>query len=181
MAVRKRHVREVAETLLQEFGIATAPVDIEGLARHMGIEVRFENVDDKLSGFLFRDVKAKKAIIGVNGSHHVNRRRFTIAHELGHYLLHPGEPVHVDGADVAFRLNRRDQDSSTGHDDSEREANLFAAELLMPAHFLERDLQSADIDLLNDGDVGHLAQRYAVSAQALTFRLANLGYISINP
>lgn len=180
MAVRKKYIRELAESLLEKFKIRKAGFDVAHLAEQMGIEVRFETVDDDLSGFLFRDVKANQAIIGVNKSHHTNRQRFTIAHEIGHYLLHPGEPVHVDGTNVAFRLNRRDIDSSTGQDDSEREANLFAAELLMPARLLEKDLRTADIDLLNDDDVAELAAQYGVSTQALTFRLANLGYISIN-
>ena len=137
-----------------------------------------EGVDADLSGFLFRDAKTKKAIIGVNATHHRNRQRFTIAHELGHYLLHAGEPVHVDKANVAYRINRRDEQSASGQDDSEREANLFAAELLMPARFLEKDVAAKGIDLLDDTAVNELANKYGVSAQALTFRLMNIGLIA---
>ena len=180
MAVRRKYVREVVDHLLERYKIVDAPVDVRQVAIDIGIEVRLERVDDDLSGFLFRDTKANKAIIGVNAAHHNNRQRFTIAHEIGHYLLHAGEPVHVDGANVAFRVNLRDGDSSSGQDDAEREANLFAAELLMPAQFLERELQVNDIDLLNDDQVATLAARYGVSAQALTFRLANLGFVDLN-
>ena len=180
MAIRRKHVRALVESLLDQFKIRKASVDVHDLAQKMGIEVRIEAVDNDLSGFLFRDAQSNKAIIGVNDSHHENRQRFTIAHEIGHYLLHAGEPVHVDGANVAFRLNHRDAMSSTGSDDSEREANLFAAELLMPARFLEKDLKSRDIDLLDDKLVRELAEQYKVSTQALTFRLANLGYVNLN-
>ena len=58
------------------------------------------------------------------------------------------------------------------------EANLFAASLLMPAEFLENDIQKcASTDLLDDAVVHRLAKRYDVSSQALVLRLSNLGYI----
>lgn len=182
MAIRRKYIRELAESILDQHRVKKGRVDVEEIARKMGIEVRSEGVDPDLSGFLFRDASTKKAIIGVNGAHHSNRQRFTMAHELGHYLLHAGEPVHVDGANVAYRINRRDETSAMGNDDSEREANLFAAELLMPARFLARDVAAVkDSDLLDpDNLVSKLATEYGVSAQALTFRLQNLGLIGEN-
>jgi len=74
----------------------------------------------------------------------------------------------------------RDAESAKGEDNDEREANLFAAELLMPAKFLTEDVKSIDLDLLSDSTVlDSLATKYKVSGQALTFRLANLGYINV--
>jgi Zn-dependent peptidase ImmA (M78 family) len=68
--------------------------------------------------------------------------------------------------------------SSQGTDEAEREANLFAASLLMPKEFIEADLASEDyFDLLDDGFLQNLARKYGVSAQALVNRLKNLGYI----
>lgn len=181
MAVRKKYIRELVEELLDRHRIKKASVDVDGIAAHLGIEVQKDVVDDDMSGFLFRDTRANKAVIGVNGAHAQTRQRFTIAHELGHFLLHAGEPVHIDRTNVAYRLNHRDAVSSMGTDDSEREANLFAAELLMPARFLEKDLRSRDLDLLDDKVVQELAEQYQVSTQALTFRLTNLGYVQLNP
>lgn len=177
MAIRRRYIRELVESLLTEHKIKKPEVDVEGLAKSMGLEVRAESVDEDLSGFLFRDGATRRAVIGVNASHHPNRRRFTIAHELGHFLLHKGEPVHVDGANVAYRLDRRDERSSSGQDEFEREANLFAAELLMPKRFLDSDLATRKIDLLDDDVVTDIAREYGVSTQALTFRLMNLGLV----
>jgi len=51
----------------------------------------------------------------------------------------------------------------------------------MPVRFLEKDMVNRDIDLFNDDAVRELAERYGVSAQALTFRLVNLGYLNPNP
>jgi Zn-dependent peptidase ImmA (M78 family) len=68
--------------------------------------------------------------------------------------------------------------SSQGTDEFEREANLFAASLLMPERFLEHDLEDEDyVDLFDDEFLSELARKYGVSGQALTNRLNYLGYI----
>jgi Zn-dependent peptidase ImmA (M78 family) len=178
MAVRKKQIREHVESLLDKHNVKRGPVPVNKIARAFGIEIKLDNVDNELSGFLFRDKKTGRTVIGANKTHHPNRQRFTIAHELGHYLLHEGETVHLDDHGGAFTVNLRDSKSATGEDDGEREANLFAAELLMPARFLEQDLRGQNLDLLGNNDfLDNLADKYEVSVQALTFRLANLDYI----
>ena len=68
--------------------------------------------------------------------------------------------------------------SGQGVDEAEREANLFAASLLMPEPFLKVDLLGTKfLDLLDDSDLLDLARKYGVSTQALVNRLKNLGYI----
>lgn len=179
MGVRRKFIRDVAERLLREHGQRQAPIRVKDIAEAIGIEVKLERVDDKLSGFLYRDAKAARAVIGANRSHHPNRMNFTIAHELGHYLLHEAESVHLDERKSGYTLQKRDENSATGENINEREANLFAAELLMPARYLEKDLKGKHVDLLADSDfLKELAQKYGVSVQALTIRLDYLGYIS---
>ncbi len=179
MAVRRGLIRQQAESLLAKFKVAGGPVPVEKIARSLGIDIKPDNVDDDLSGFIVRDGRSKRTVIGVNKSHHARRQRFTIAHELGHYLLHKGQTVHLDENRGAFTVNLRNSESAKGEDPEEREANLFAAELLMPAKFLQQDLYEEDLDLLGDSDVlAKLAKKYDVSVQALTFRLANLGFIT---
>ena len=104
------------------------------------------------------------------------RQNFTVAHELGHLLLHDQDQLHVDRAFPTVRL--RDDVSSQGIDDAEKEANLFAAEILMPERFLKGDLADRSaIDLYDEEFLPELARRYGVSVQALMFRLQYLGYI----
>ena len=124
--------------------------------------------------------KTGRAVIGVNAQHHPNRRTFTIAHELGHYLLHESETMHLDSRKDGYTLQLRSPASATGESMNEREANLFAAELLMPARFLAKELRKKQFDLLEDEDsvLKSLAAQCGVSVQALTIRLHNLGYIS---
>ena len=162
---------EVAE-LLQKNNITGAPVDVERVARSVQIAVRRTPSDDDISGFLLR--QAGQAIIGVNTLHHPNRQRFTIAHELGHFVLHQHDEVHIDRAVVKLR----DRASSKGEDPEEIEANGFAAELLMPEQFLARDLARLTFtDLLDDRGMLRLAKQYQVSVQAMTNRLVGLGYL----
>lgn len=173
-AERSKRVSDAVRKAL-EIRPLTVPVDVEAIARDFGIDVRFqpfpETESDLLSGCLVRTSEGQ-VIIGVNARHHSNRQRFTIAHELGHFLLHAGkvEPVHVD------RVFYRGPGSSDGKDPIEIEANEFAAKLLMPAAQLERDAE--DLEALDDEDtIRDLAGKYAVSVQAMTLRLAGLGLL----
>jgi Zn-dependent peptidase ImmA (M78 family) len=138
------------------------------------VRIAVDSLEGDLSGFLFRDSSRK--VIGVNTHHAPVRQNFTVAHELAHLLLHDQEQLHLDRAFPTVRL--RDDVSSQGIDDAEKEANLFAAELLMPEAFLKRDLAGRSaIDLYDVEYIPELAKKYGVSVQALVFRLQYLGYI----
>jgi Zn-dependent peptidase ImmA (M78 family) len=181
MGVRRRHIRGLVEKLLDRFHITEGTVPVDRIVKSLGIRIKLDEVDDDLSGFLVREKKgAKRSIIGANKSHHPHRQRFTIAHELGHFLLHEGETVHLDDYRQAFTISLRNSQSAKGDNNDEREANLFAAELLMPYRFLTHDLKDVNLDLLDDSELlEKLARKYKVSVQALTFRLSNLGYIKL--
>jgi Zn-dependent peptidase ImmA (M78 family) len=73
-----------------------------------------------------------------------------------------------------FSVQRRDENSSLAIDVSEIEANRFAAELLIPYDFIMADLADYSIDIEEERLIEGLAKKYAVSAQAMTFRLNNL-------
>lgn len=168
-------------------GVQNAPVDVYRMASVLGAQIHDDAAAASLSGFLVRDVNSRRALIGVNGSHPPARKRFTIAHEIGHLLLHEGDALHVDrrdGVDLGLRVKLRDPESSLGTDDEEKEANLFAAELLMPPSLLEADLSrmKADAPQAEEEDedlIEKLAGRYGVSVQAMTFRLTNLGLLHL--
>lgn len=180
MPVRRKQIRETVEKLLSDHRVHQGPVPVEKIARTLGATIKLDEVDDDLSGFLYRNNELGTAIIGANKSHHPNRRRFTIAHEIGHFLLHRGKVVHLDEESASFTVDFRNNKSSKGEDDNEKEANLFAAELLMPAKFLRQELDGKRMDLFANGDVlQRLANKYKVSLQALTFRLAYLNYIKL--
>lgn len=153
-----------ANELLEKAGVKGPPVPVRKLAERCGALVFFKPFPDSLSGLVFS--LDEGAVIGVNEGHHENRQRFSLAHELGHYLLRHhqrqgGEEdrVHIDTA----------EGMSPGFDwRAERAANEFAAELLMP-----RKLMSAAYKKTTDPRV--LAEEFEVSELAMGYRLVNLG------
>src|SRR6202049_1685842 len=153
MAIRRRKIESLVRDLLATYDITTAPVPVERIAKAKGARLFHQSLEDDVSGFLYRD--EAQAVIGVNTHHAPVRQNFTMAHELGHLLLHDQEKLHVDHG---FRVRLRDDVSSQGTDEPEREANFFAASLLMPKVFLEADLAGEDyFDLLDDAFLHNLA------------------------
>lgn len=173
MAIRRRKIESEVRALLAGRGIKNAPVPVEQIAKDHGARIYYKTLDDDVSGFIYRD--KNQTVIGVNTHHAPVRQNFTIAHELGHLLLHDQGQLHVDRT---FRVRLRSSVSSQGIEEAEREANLFAATLLMPREFLEADLAGEDyLDLLDSDFLRSLARKYGVSTEALVIRLKNLGYI----
>ena len=161
--------------MLRKADVGRPPVPVEQLASRLGVQLRYEPFDGELSGMLSQE--DGQITVGVNALHPRSRQRFTVAHELGHLMLH-GQHVRVH-VDRHFRvLQRRDGRSSQAVDPIEIEANAFAAELLMPAGMLKDDLVKLDaLDYEDEELVRQLADDYGVSLQAMIFRLTNLGFI----
>ncbi len=171
MRVRRAEIRKIASRLLAKHDAIQADVDVRRIAEAEGFEVvAVPPNDETVSGFL--DMRDNARIIGYNEDHPLNRQRFTIAHELGHSFLHASRSVYFDE-----RLKYRNSMSSEGTDLEEIEANLFAAELLMPKSLLEEDVEGQWLDMNdeNDPELERLANRYGVSKQAMMYRLAYLG------
>ena len=173
MRIQVTLIRKKVKQLLEELGVHDPPVPVRKVARQCDARiVLVPGEEDKdLSGFLYRG--SDHSIIGVNKDHVPVRQRFTIAHEIGHLLLHEHDQVHVDRR---FRVRLRSDISSQGTDRDEMEANRFAAELLMPLKMLQADVQSLEFDLTDDDALWALAKRYGVSTQAMTYRLNTFGY-----
>jgi Zn-dependent peptidase ImmA (M78 family) len=168
---RPRYTRINAEVgrLLTETEVRQPPVPVDRMARAAGAKVVYNDFKDEVSGVLIR--RDGTVVIGVDKKQSQERRRFTIAHELAHLLLHDGEEIHVD---KLFRVNLRSPSSSKAEDVEEIEANAFAATLLMPLSFLRTDLQGVVLDIDDVARIEGLAKRYRVSTQAMTFRLMNI-------
>ena len=88
-----------------------------------------------ISGLLA--IENNQGTIGYNQNESRVRRRFTIAHELGHYELHKNQSALF--VDKQFKIYRS-QNSSTvnNNQELEKEANAFAAAVLMPEEFIKR-------------------------------------------
>ena len=166
LRARYGKIERLVTNLLDEHGVTKPVVPLEKILKKLEINLKQGDLGD-VSGLLVRSDTA--ATIGVNMNHPLVRQRFTIAHELGHYLLHAGLSSHVDRD---YRVNYRSAESSEATNVEEIEANFFAASILMPRQFL--DEENAVIALDNDAAVEKLAKRYLVSRHAMSLRLANV-------
>lgn len=169
-----KYIEEITEQLLRDLGLFSIPVDVFEIARQKGITVTPVNTLGEVSGlFVIND---KMSHISYNANEPETRQRFTVAHELAHSLLHSKHiPLFVDKPEKIFYRNI---DSSSGEYQMEREANAFAAALLMPNALLQGELKKSALDMdMASNLTDHLAKRFNVSEQAMTFRLTNLGLI----
>ncbi len=170
MTVRyaEAQAREIRRRL--ELGI---PVDPYDAARRCGVEIVERTMEDSVSGMLV--VEGDYGIIGVNRGHHPHRRRFTVAHELAHYILHrDSATTFVDGSGVFYR----DSASSEGTKQYEIEANAFAGELLMPSDVVRERVGSTPVDAHDELLLRRLSYEFDVSPHALTVRLTRLNLIN---
>jgi Zn-dependent peptidase ImmA (M78 family) len=161
------------EILLKKYNIKSPPINVEDIARSLNLIIvpRPYPSKNQLAAMLIRD--AGKVIIALNANHDKQKRRFSIAHEIGHFLLHPGEKLFVDRE---FSVNFRDSKSSIGKHIQEIEANRFASNLLIPEQFLIEDLRAYLMDEIDDKNKisRELSKKYDVSALTMNIRINSL-------
>ena len=144
-----------ASIALHRFGVCPGDVvDIEAALRRERVIVDRWPLGEAISGLFLRE---DEPVIAVNANHHSNRQRFTMAHEYYHYLYHRS----LDHLICLTDLQDKRQ--------CEREANRFAACLLMPEDIVRRMLCRYDLETT--------AERMMVSVEALQWRLRELGIL----
>lgn len=163
-------IKNIVNKILRHANIKSLPVNLNDIIVLYDITLRYAFFEDSISGLLYK--KDNKNIISVNTSHPLVRQRFTIAHELGHFFLNHHGSLFVDKGYIY-----RDKRSSTGTIKWEREANEFAAELLMPEKLLVNYIKKENLEDISDLD--KIAQELQVSSQALTYRLMNLDLVPL--
>lgn len=153
-------MKNKVKDILNKLDIYEPPIQIEKIANFFSLKIiYYPEFPDSISGTMAKE----EMLIGINSNHHPNRQRFTIAHELGHYILGHDDLKIID-------------DTFDKNTDKEKEANKFAAELLIPEYFLKKDIKE------KSWDIPSLSQRYKVSEQVMTIRIMNLNLLDkINP
>lgn len=155
---------QLAKALLDQLPDLTLPVPIHDIATALDIIEIKPMTTSGFEGGLITDASKSTGCILVNQSNSSRRQRFTIGHELGHYL----NPWHT-GEDGQFMCKSKDMvatgSSTNNKQRMEIEANQFSAELLMPAKFMRNDVKR-----LSSPDVDHivsLANNYDVSKESM--------------
>ncbi|MCB1470531.1 MAG: ImmA/IrrE family metallo-endopeptidase [Rhizobiaceae bacterium] len=142
------------------------PVKLGSLARELGVAgIKVSSMRTGISGQIMKE--GENYIIRVNRNESRERQRFTIAHELSHYLLHR----HVidsspDGItdNVLYRSGAPER--------IEYEANRLAADLVMPLELVEDKLKREFGGVVTEATIESLAASFGVSKAAMEIRLS---------
>lgn len=151
--------REVIASFLN----SEPPVKLGALAKAIGLKVKLATLSPGISGEIRPDPDAEAGfIIRVNRHETKERQRFTLAHEIAHFLLH--KELIGDGIadNVLYRSGQSDQ--------VEVEANRLAAELVMPKEQVEAKLRERDY-LVTEEELEDLAREFQVSKPAMKIRV----------
>ena len=138
----------------------STPVPIDAIISDLGLPLCYEMMADNISGYIERQDGSYRIV--VNSNHAKTRQRFTAAHELGHYIYHRdllGEGV---GDNRAYRADGTNRPNANIRPVHERQANSFAANVLMPRHRLTN---------IGAETITALAARFGVSPEAMRIRL----------
>jgi Zn-dependent peptidase ImmA (M78 family) len=136
------------------------PVKVGGLAAALGLKVVLATLPMNISGLIQPGVDGG-FVIKVNRFEPKERQRFTIAHEIAHFLLHRDkiQAGLVDSVLYRSKLSSR----------LEAEANRLAADIIMPKEAVIAAMRETKVD---DEAVDALAQRFQVSRQAMEIRVS---------
>jgi Zn-dependent peptidase ImmA (M78 family) len=136
------------------------PVDTVSLAQQNGfkvMEATFEKDYEGVAGF----IDVPKKLIYVNAKDTSDQQNYTVAHELGHYLLNHHEQANFEDEYSVLLREPFSEEFTT----IEKEANLFADNLLVPARFLSKWL--ADYPYATNEE---LARIFGVPANVIRYR-----------
>lgn len=162
-------IEEKANSILSEnnlFDYGLYEIDVYKLASDFSIKIIEKSLSNEISGLLI--IKDGNVVIGVDSDQSIQRKRFTVAHELGHYFLHR-QFKHTFVDEVFARSGNSNQ--------IEREANAFAAALLMPKALIQRAITSNNWNNIDDEEINALSKKFNVSGVSMTYRLVNLNII----
>ncbi len=137
------------------------PVRLPDLARALGVPVKAATLGPGISGEIRPD-DDDGFVIRINRHDPPKRQRFTVAHELAHFLLHRDEIGNGIEDDVLYRSNLSDR--------REQQANRLAADILMPGQLVAEAREAAEEKGVGDV-VLYLADLFAVSEAAMRIKI----------
>lgn len=165
--------KRLAEAITKQLGDTPRAIPVRQIATDIDIfEIREEPLEG-LAGCLIVLEDKSIGAIAVDEKMSEERKRYTIGHEIGHYV----NPMHRASSPEGFKCTRQDMltfQAKPGdrHAKMEAEANQFAAELLMPSTWVRRFLKyKARLDLQHVFDMAHL---FEVSKEASARRYVAL-------
>jgi hypothetical protein len=141
-----------------------APVRLSELAKAFGVPVKAATLAPGISGEIRPDEDG--FVIRINRHDPAKRQRFSVAHELAHFLLHADQIGTGISDDVLYRSSLSDR--------REAQANRLAADILMPDGLVRQQVEAAHEKGVGDL-ILFLAEEFAVSEAAMRIKLDQLG------
>lgn len=164
-------VNSKVNVILKSLSEKGLPVKIEEIAKSRGLKVMAFPLGDDVSGLLA--IQDGVGTIGYNQNEPKVRRRFTIAHELGHYELHKEKSDLF--VDKQFIYRSQNSGHTLVNQAMEQEANYFASAILMPTDQLRKAIEGTNMDLASEEAIKELAKLFEVSTTAMSIRISGLG------
>ena len=167
--MRSREYRRIgaAQRAVVEQHLSEYPVKLGSLAKALGVDIKVSSMPTGVSGQISRE--GGRYVIRVNRNDARERQRFTIGHELSHFLLHKAV---IDASPNGITDNVLYR--SGAPESIEYEANRLAADLVMPTDHVQQVLQNEFGGIVNDAAIESLADAFEVSKAAMEIRLSTL-------
>ena len=166
--------KEYILSLADEFEEKDGYIDVVKLAEKLNISIFEKILPDNEPGYISFDDDDNFFYITVNSNNHLNRKRFTIAHELAHFVLHKEEiKLHKQIDRMGAKSLKKTE---------EEKADRLASEILMPTNSLIRSLSSYGIkkdDTITESIIDKLVKKFNVSKVAMIIRLRRLNQFSV--
>lgn len=176
-------IDDAVKGILEENGIIQPPINVITIAASMGIKVfTVEFTDPNVKGAI-ADFKSpmpqfngEQRIIAVDKKSYATRKIFTIAHEIGHYVMHCGESNDFFERDV-YESNEEKKDLEDNRTSIEKDADKFAACLVMPRDMFIDFVENSPYYKIRDKQnlVQEICKKFIVAEKAAKKRLKEVG------
>jgi len=157
---RKGYCRKFARKIVNDYFKNNPPIElpipVEKLATYNGFEIfELDSLGANQRAIFYNSKIENRKLIGINKDYHINNKRFSIGHELGHYFL--GHPPEFDCTEDEIKVYNQ-------------EADEFSGELLLPLDLLKEKIKEIK-------NIKELATIFQVSEQALFIKIQNQGLL----
>ncbi len=170
--------------LIKDFDLFKAPIDLDSLTKHLDIDVNYIDFNDDISGKIKYNYIDDNVIISINKNEYLPRQRFSLAHEIAHYIY-----------DIDFENNSeiKDSEKTLFRNDVvnpiEKRANKYAEKLLMPKELFINEIDKIKNKLFPTLDnklgieriykiIEEVSEKFQVSKPAAIMRLSSIGKIN---
>jgi Zn-dependent peptidase ImmA (M78 family) len=148
-------------------------IDVVGLAKKLGLNVYSIDLPDDLSGDIKKNPETGDIFIEVNRNHPITRQRFTVAHEIAHFVKHPKELAKKG------QLDRSNTFKDDNEIELENEADREAAAILMPEYLVDDYFKTKCWSKKTKFDsemISEIADGFRVSRAMAITRLRDIGF-----